>query len=172
MFKCSRLKDLKHLLKKNKTVEWRYVYTNLKFLVKLATVKELDKIKGMVWRGRLSGKEEIDVRVRGILKKYRIGKHFDLDIREDGFKYKVNENALIAEETAKSKGNQALIEKHLKRSRRHIESIAKHDNGVVSWNLNAFKFQDMTPFDPACATNYSVHPEMRIFVQDQGMRKK
>ena len=90
-----------------------------------ATAKELDKVRGMVWRGRLSGKKEIDARVRGILKKYRIGKHFDLDIREDGFNYKVNEDALIAEVTAKSKDNQELIEKRLKRGRRHIESIAR-----------------------------------------------
>jgi transposase len=90
-----------------------------------ATVKELEKVRGMVWRGRLSGKQEIDARVCGILKKYKIGKHFDLDIREDGFNYKVNEDALIAEVTAKTKGNQKLIEKHLKNSRRHIESIAK-----------------------------------------------
>ncbi len=90
-----------------------------------ATVKELDIVRGMVWRGRLSGKKEIGTRVRGILKKYRIGKHFDLDIREDGFNYKVNEDALIAEVTTESKGNQELIEKRLKRSRRHIESITR-----------------------------------------------
>lgn len=90
-----------------------------------ATVKELDKVRGMVRRGRFCGKKEIEARVHGILKKYRIGKQFDLDIREDGFNYKVNEDALIAEVTAKSKGNQELIEKRLKRSRRHIESITR-----------------------------------------------
>ncbi len=90
-----------------------------------ATVKELDKVKGMVWRGRLSGKEEIDTRVRGILKKYRIGKHFELDIREDGFSYKVNQDTLIAEVMRKSKYNLELIEKGLKRSHNHIESIAR-----------------------------------------------
>jgi len=88
-----------------------------------ATVKELDKVRGMVWRGRLSGKKEIDARVRGILKKYRIGKHFELDIHEDGFNYRVNEDSLIAEVTAK--GNQELIEKRLKRSQCHIKSIAR-----------------------------------------------
>ena len=88
-----------------------------------ATVKELDKVRGMVRRGRLRGKNEIEARVRGILKKYKIGKHFELDIRDDGFNYKVNENALLAEVTAKSKGNQELIKKRLERSRRHIESI-------------------------------------------------
>ena len=90
-----------------------------------ATVKELDKVRGMVRRGRLSGKKEIDARVRTILKKYRIGKHFDVDIREDGFNYKINEDALIAAITAKGKGNQELIQKRLKRSRCHIESIAR-----------------------------------------------
>jgi transposase len=90
-----------------------------------ATVKELDKVRGMVWRGRLSGKKQIGARVRALLKKYRIGKHFKLDIRDDGFNYKVNEQALVAETTAKSKGNQELIEKRLKRNRRHIESITK-----------------------------------------------
>lgn len=90
-----------------------------------ATAKELDRVRGMVRRGRLIGKEEIGARARAILKKYRIGKHFDLNIREDGFNYKVNEDTLIAEVTAKSKGNQELIEKRLRRSRRHIESITK-----------------------------------------------
>ena len=90
-----------------------------------ATVKELDKVRGMVRRGRLRGKNEIEARVRGILKKYKIGKHFELDIRDDGFNYKVNENALISEIMAKCKGNQELIEKRLKRSRSHIESIEK-----------------------------------------------
>jgi transposase len=90
-----------------------------------ATVKELDKVRGMVLRGRLSGRKKIGVRVRALLKKYRIGKHFKLDIRDDGFNYKINEQALIAEIAAKSKSNQELIEKRLKRSRGHIESIAK-----------------------------------------------
>ena len=79
----------------------------------------------MVQRGRLSGKNEIEVRVREILKKYRIGKHFETDIRDDGFNFKVNEEELIDEVTAKSKGDQALIKKRLERSRRHIESIDK-----------------------------------------------
>ena len=90
-----------------------------------ATVKELDKVRGMVRRGRLSGKKEIGARVHSILQKYRIGKQFKLDIREDGFNCKVNKDALIADITAMSKGNQELIEKRLKRSRGHIKSIAK-----------------------------------------------
>ncbi len=88
-----------------------------------ATIKDLNKVRGMVQRGRLNGKEEIEVRVHKILKKYRIGKHFALDIREDGFNCKVNEEELIAEITAK--GNPAQIEKRLEKSRHHIQSIEK-----------------------------------------------
>ena len=88
-----------------------------------ATAKELDKVRVMVGRGRLSGKKEIGDRVRAILKKYRIGKHFELDVRENGFNCKVNEKSLIAEITSKSKGKQTLLEKRLETSRRHIESI-------------------------------------------------
>jgi transposase len=90
-----------------------------------ATAKELDIVKEMVQRDRLIGKEKIGARACEILKKYRIGKHFVLDIREDGFTCTVNEDGLIAEVTTKSKGNKELIEKRLKRSRRHIESITK-----------------------------------------------
>lgn len=52
-----------------------------------ATVKELDKVKGIFRRGRLGGKKEIDERARAILENYRIGKHFELDTYEGGFKY-------------------------------------------------------------------------------------
>ena len=90
-----------------------------------ATVKELNKVKGMVQRGRLSGKEQIDSRVYGILKRYRIGKHFELNIREDGFTYSVNYDALVDEITAKGKGNAGLIKKRLERSQGHIKSIGK-----------------------------------------------
>ena len=90
-----------------------------------ATVKELDKVRGMVVRGRLRGKKEIGTRVSRILKKYKIGKYYKVDIREDGFNYKLDKDGLIAEIKAKSNDNQALIAKRLKRSQSHIESIAR-----------------------------------------------
>ncbi len=90
-----------------------------------ATAKELDKVRKMVWQGRLQGKENISARTEEVLKKYKVGKHFQLDIREDGFTYKVNEDALVAEVTANSNGDPALIEKRLKRSKSQIKSISK-----------------------------------------------
>ena len=90
-----------------------------------ATVKELNKVRQMIWRGRLQGKKELGARIDGILKKYTIGKYFGLDIREDGFDYKLNCDVLGADVTAKSKGNQNLIDKEFKKCERHVESIAK-----------------------------------------------
>ncbi len=89
-----------------------------------ATVKELDKVRSMVRNGRLNGKDKIDTRVRAILKGYRIGKYYKIDVYENGFNYTVDEDALVADITAKGKGHQELIKRRLKRSRDHMKTIA------------------------------------------------
>ena len=88
-----------------------------------ATAKELEKVKQMVRRRRIHGKEDIAARVHSILKKFNIGKHFAVDIREDGFDSKIDEEVFVAEVKIKSKGKQELIEKRLKRGQDHINSI-------------------------------------------------
>jgi transposase len=88
-----------------------------------ATAKELEKVKQMVQRRRMHGKEDIAARVHGILKKYNIGKHFAVEIWEDGFDCKIDEEVFVAEVKIKSKGKQELIEKRLKRGQDHINSI-------------------------------------------------
>ncbi|MCU0558404.1 MAG: IS1634 family transposase [Desulfobacterales bacterium] len=82
-----------------------------------ATIKELEKVKQMVRRRRLCGKEDIGA--------HNIGKHFVVDVREDGFDFKVDQDALVAEVTARSTGSQELIAKRLKRAAGHINSITK-----------------------------------------------
>jgi len=88
-----------------------------------ATAKELEKVKQMVQRRRIHGKEDITARVHGILKKYNIGKHFAVEIGEDGFDCKIDKEVFVAEVKIKSKGKQELIEKRLKRGQDHINSI-------------------------------------------------
>ena len=90
-----------------------------------ATVEKLERIKQRVKRGRLRGKNEISDKARGILKKYKVGKYYELVIREDGFDYKINHSALENEVAAKSNGDLELIQKRLARYKRHIESIEK-----------------------------------------------
>ena len=62
-----------------------------------ATVEELEKVRGMVIRGRLKGKEKIGVRVGRVVNKYKMAKHIHLDIEEDSFDYRVLEESVKAE---------------------------------------------------------------------------
>lgn len=65
-----------------------------------ATVAELEKVHGMVSRGRLRDKAKIGVRVGKVVNKYKVAKHFVLTIDDDSFEYsidqdKVNEEAAL-----------------------------------------------------------------------------
>ena len=62
-----------------------------------ATAKELEKVRGMVERGRLQGKDAIGVRVGKVVDKYKVAKHFQLNIGERRFEFMVNEDAVAAE---------------------------------------------------------------------------
>ena len=86
-----------------------------------ATARELGKLRAMVQRGRLHGSDRIESRARDILKGYRIGKHYQLEIRDDGFDYRCDEKAILAEAAA-GRGDPA---KRLARSKTHMEAIAK-----------------------------------------------
>ena len=57
-----------------------------------ATEKELEKVRGMVERGRLSGRDEIGVRVGKVVNKYKVAKHFELDIEEHRFAFHLLED--------------------------------------------------------------------------------
>jgi transposase len=89
-----------------------------------ATTRELDKVSRMVSRGRLYGKEVIATQVGKVLKQYKVGKHYTLDIRDDGFDDKIDRASLAAEVAAKSHPDTKQAEKQLARFERHIESIA------------------------------------------------
>jgi transposase len=78
----------------------------------------------MVNRGRLHGKKAIGNQVDKILKQYKVGKHYTVDIRDDGFDFKINRDALTAEVTAKSNRKPKQAKERLAQLERHIESIA------------------------------------------------
>ncbi len=52
-----------------------------------ATVKELEKVAGMVGRGKLNAKEKIGLRVGKVVNKYKVAKHFQLVVEEGRFTY-------------------------------------------------------------------------------------
>ncbi len=76
-----------------------------------ATERELQKIAGMVAAGKLSGRDKIGVRVGKVIGKYKMTKHFDLDIQDRAFTFSVNEKRVAAE--AALDGN--LCDPHVRR---------------------------------------------------------
>lgn len=62
-----------------------------------ATVAELEKVAGMVRAGRLAGRDRIGVRVGKVIGKYKVGKHFDLDIKDGAFGFRVSDARVAAE---------------------------------------------------------------------------
>ncbi len=88
-----------------------------------ATAAELEKVRRMVGRGRLYGKKDIGERVNKLLKQYRIGKHFTVDVRDDGLEYHLDEEALTAELAAKDDKDAALAAKRLERAKRHVDAV-------------------------------------------------
>ena len=62
-----------------------------------ATAKALDKVCGMVERGRLQGKDQIGVRVGKVVNQYKMAKHILLDIEDKRFTYALDEENIQAE---------------------------------------------------------------------------
>jgi len=90
-----------------------------------ATCKELEKVLRMVERNRLRGKEAISGQVHKVLKGYKIGKYYKLDIRDDGFDFKVDEVAMAADAQRMVGGNPEPANKRLNRCKHHMEKIEK-----------------------------------------------
>jgi transposase len=62
-----------------------------------ATEKDLEKIAARVEAGRLTGQDNIGVRVGKIVNKYKMAKHFDLDIKDDAFSFQRKSDSIAAE---------------------------------------------------------------------------
>ncbi len=62
-----------------------------------ATTQELERVRGMVARGRLTGQDAIGVRVGKVVNKYKVAKPFRLDIRADGFDFAIDDRQVAAE---------------------------------------------------------------------------
>ena len=62
-----------------------------------ATTKELERVRGMVARGRLKGQDAIGVRVGKVVNKYKVAKHFRLDIQAASFAFQVDPASVAAE---------------------------------------------------------------------------
>lgn len=64
-----------------------------------ATIQEFQKVQKMVERGRLKGAkaDEIGLRVGQVVNKYKMAKHFELEIRDGSFTFRLLEEKVAAE---------------------------------------------------------------------------
>ena len=62
-----------------------------------ATANELHTVRRMVARGRLQGQDAIGVRIGKVVNKYKVAKHFTLDIRDHSFDFDVDQDKVAAE---------------------------------------------------------------------------
>lgn len=62
-----------------------------------ATTKELDRVRGMVERGRLHGQNDIGVRVGKVIDKYKVAKHYRLDIGDGHFSFEIDADKVATE---------------------------------------------------------------------------
>jgi len=62
-----------------------------------ATAKELEKVRAMVVRRTLRGRDKIGVRVGKVVNKYKVAKHFTLEIADDRFAFTRREDQIAAE---------------------------------------------------------------------------
>jgi len=62
-----------------------------------ATDKELAKVQRLVARGRLQGRADIGVRVGKVINKYKVAKHFQLEIHDDRLDFSLKAAQIAAE---------------------------------------------------------------------------
>ena len=56
-----------------------------------ATVKELEKVQAMINRGSLKDADKIGVRVGKVVNRYKMSKHFKLDIADSHFRFEIDQ---------------------------------------------------------------------------------
>jgi transposase len=62
-----------------------------------ATEQELQKVQTRIENGSLAGRDKIGVRVGKVVNKYKVGKHFELNIEESGFTFRRLDQQIAAE---------------------------------------------------------------------------
>src|SRR5262249_42333747 len=62
-----------------------------------ATTEELEKVRGMVARGKLNGSGEMGARVGKVVNKYKVAKHFKLTITNNSFDFALSRSQIAAE---------------------------------------------------------------------------
>src|SRR3984893_3796979 len=62
-----------------------------------ATEKDLAQVQAMVEAGRLSGRDKIGLRAGRVINRYKVAKHFALDVQEQSFAYQRKQDSIALE---------------------------------------------------------------------------
>ena len=62
-----------------------------------ATEKDLAQVQAMVQAGRLCGQDKIGLRVGRVINRYKVAKHFALDVQEQSFSYQRKQDSIALE---------------------------------------------------------------------------
>jgi transposase len=57
----------------------------------------VEQIRDLVMHGKFGGKDKIGIRIGRVVDKYKVAKHFVIDIRDDGFEFSVNQPTVASE---------------------------------------------------------------------------
>jgi len=107
-----------------------------------ATRNELDKVRSMVERGRLKDSDRIGVRVGKVVNKYKMAKHFELNIEDGAFSYGTREDSIAAE--AALDGMYVIRTSEKKRSMPAAEVVRTYkDLGQVERAFRSLKTLDL-----------------------------
>jgi hypothetical protein len=93
-----------------------------------ATERELEKVRGMMARGRLKGADKIGIRVGRVINKYKVAKHFDLEIADNQFEYQVNEERVAAEAAL---DGIYVIRTSVPKERLSADDVVRHYKGLA-----------------------------------------
>ncbi len=80
-----------------RNLELAYRRNNKRHALLDATCRELEKVQAMVNRGNLKKRDKIGLRVGKVINKYRMAKHFILDIDESRLSYQIDEKKVVDE---------------------------------------------------------------------------
>jgi len=107
-----------------------------------ATCRELEKIEGMVNRGFLKQKDKIGIRVGRVINKYKMAKHFVLDIGESHFTFEIDQKR-VAEEA--SLDGIYIIRTSIKSTKLSAEDAVRHykDLSHVEQAFRSIKTMDL-----------------------------
>jgi len=90
-----------------------------------ATAQELQKVRRLVDRGRLRDKKQIGIEVKKVLASYKLGKHFKVEICDQGLDFELDEKALFAELEALAARSPERARERLDKAKQHIQAITK-----------------------------------------------